>query len=215
MNKFQLTVLITAMANLALLLLFPPYDSRPSGLLGQAGFDSFYLIFDAPANGFINTGLLYLETLPVLVNAALAWLLLEGAPQRSSSPRVPWQRVLQWLVAADVLLIVLFPPFETRPLGAAFGDRAFEGFDFVLSGSVQRGIFLPLLYMELSLLTVNTAALWLAFMLVARGYDASAARAGEKAELGRSGHDRRQDQDSNYPGPERRSGIDRRDRPQR
>lgn len=212
MNKFQLTVLIAAMANLALLLLFPPYDSRPAGLLGQAGFDSFYFIFDAPANGIVNTGLLYLETLPVLVNAALAWLFLEGAPQRSSSPRVPWQRVLQWLVAADVLLIVLFPPFETRPLAAAFGDRALEGFDFVLSGGIQRGIFLPLLYMELSLLAVNTAALWLAFLLVARRYEASAARESEKAELGRSGHDRRQHQDPRYDGRERRSGVDRRER---
>lgn len=209
-NRYQLTVLVAAFANLALLLLFPPFDNRPSQGMGPASFDSFCPMFAAPENGIVNTGLLYLETLPVLVNAAIAWLLLEGR-QRRSLPSIRWQTVLQGLVAIDVLLMVLFPPYETRPIALGFGDRTFEGFNFVLSGGPQRGIFVPLLYMELSLLAVNTAALWVAFWRVARGYEAEFVDAErEKGALGRSAKDRRQHQDPNYSGPERRSGTDRR-----
>ena len=216
-NKFQLTVMIAALANLALLLLFPPFDSQPLGLLGPANFDAFYPVFDWPAKGTLNSGLLYLEIFPVLVNAALAWLLLQGEPRQPSRPRVRWQSVLQWLVIADLLLILLFPPFETQPLAARMGERAFEGFRFVLSGSVQRGIFLPLLFMELLLLATNAAALWLAFGLVARGDETNGAESPgapglERGQIGRSGSDRRQRRDPRYDGPERRSGIDRRER---
>lgn len=217
MNKFQLTVLITAMANLALLLLFPPFDSQPLGRIGPANFDAFYPVFDWPARGTLNSGLLYLEVLPVLINAALAWLLLQGAPQQPSRPRVRWQSALQWLVIADLLLILMFPPFETQPLAARMGERAFESFSFVLSGSVQRGIFVPLLFMELLLLALNATALWLAFGLIARGDETNGAESPaalglEGGQIGRSDSDRRQSRDPRYDGPERRSGIDRRER---
>ncbi len=226
-NKFQLTVLITALANLALLLLFPPFDSQPLARLGPASFDAFYPAFDAPVNAVLNSGLLYLEIFPVLINATLAWLLLQGAPQQPSRPRVRWESVLQWLVIADLLLILLFPPFETQPLATRMGDRAFGGFRFAFSGNVQRGIFLPLLFMEMLGLAFNAAALWLAFRLVARGDEpngaespavpeplaaARAAPGPHRDQIGRSGRDRRQRQDPHYGGPERRSGIERRKR---
>jgi hypothetical protein len=188
---------------------------------GPASFDAFYPVFDAPVSATLNSGLLYLEVFFVLVNAVLAWLLLQGAPQQPSSPRVRWQNVLQWLVIANLLLILLFPPFETQP------DRAFEGFRFALSGSVQRGIFLPFLFLELFLLALDAAVLWLAFGLVARWDEAngaespavpeplsapSAAPVPHRGQIGRSGRDRRQRQDPHYGGPERRSGIERRKR---
>src|SRR5258708_14198862 len=169
MNKFQLTVLIAALANLALQLFFPPFDSQSLWRMGPASFDAFYPAFDAPVTATLNSGLLYLEIFTVLINAVLAWLLLQGAPQEPSRPRVRWQTVLQWLGIANFLLILLFPPFETQP------DRAFEGFRFALSGSVQRGIFLPFLFLELFLLALHAAVLWLAFGLVARWEGANGA----------------------------------------
>jgi len=216
-NRFQLTVLITAMANLALLLLFPPFDSQALGRIGPANFDAFYPVFDWPARGTLNSGLLYLEIFSVLVNVALAWVLLQGTPQQPSRPRFRWQSVLQWMVIANLLLVLIFPPFETQSLEARMGERAFEGFRFVLSRSVQRGIFLPLLFMELLLLALNAAALWLAFGLVARGDETNGAESPaapglEGGQIGRSGSDRRQRRDPRYDGPERRSGIDRRER---
>ncbi len=221
MNKFQLTVLIAALANLALMLVFPPFNGQSLLRAGPASFDAFYPAFDAPVNATLNSGLLYLEIFFVLVNAVLAWLLLQGAPQEPSRPRVRWQSVLQWLVIANLLLILLFPPFETQP------DRAFEGFRFALSGSVQRGIFLPFLFLELFLLALDAAALWLAFGFVARwdGADgaefagpesfaeASAAPGPDRSQIGRSDRDRRQGGDRRFDGPERRRGIERRKRP--
>ena len=217
MNKLQLTVLITAMANLALLLLFPPFDSQPLGRIGPATFDAFYPVFDWPARGTLNSGLLYLEVLAVLINAALAWLLLQGTPQQPSRPRIRWHSVLLGLVIADVLLILVFPPFETLPPAERMGERAFEGFKFVLSGTAQHGIFVPLLFMELMLLVLNATALWLAFGLVARGDEATGAEFPgapdqDGSQIGRSGSDRRQHRDPRYDGVERRRGIDRRER---
>jgi len=222
MNKFQLTVLIAALANLALLLLFPPFNSQSLLRAGPASFDAFYPAFNAPANATLNSGLLYLEIFFVLVNAVLAWLLLQGAPQEPSRPRVRWQSVLQWLVIANLLLILLFPPFETQP------DHAFEGFRFALSGSVQRGIFLPFLFLELFLLALDSAVVWLAFGVVARSdgasdaefaadpesfAEASAAPGPDRSQIGRSDRDRRQGRDRHFDGPERRRGIERRKRP--
>jgi len=221
MNKFQLTVLIAAVANLALMLVFPPFNSQSLLRAGPASFDAFYPAFDAPINATLNSGLLYLEIFFVLVNAVLAWLLLQGAPQEPSRPRVRWQSVLQWLVIANLLLILLFPPFETQP------DRAFEGFRFALSGSVQRGIFLPFLFLELFLLALDSAVLWLAFGVVARSDGASdagfsgepgsfaeesAEPAPDRSQIGRSDRDRREGPDPHFGGPERRSGIERRKR---
>ena len=221
MNKFQLTVLIAALENLALMLLFPPFNNQSLLRTGPASFDAFYPAFDAPFTATLNSGLLYLEIFCVLVNAVLAWLLLQGAAQEPSRPRVRWQSVLQWLVIANLLLILLFPPFETQP------DRAFEGFRFALSGSVQRGIFLPFLFLELFLLALDSAVLWLVFGLVARSDEASDTQfvtepeslAGansepgpERHQIGRSDRDRRQRLDPRFSGPERRSGTERRKR---
>ena len=222
MNKFQLTVLIAALANLALMLIFPPFNGQSLLRAGPASFDAFYPAFDAPANATRNSGLLYLEIFSVLVNAVLAWLLLQSAPQEPSRLRVRWQSVLQWLVIANLLLTLLFPPFETQP------DRAFEGFRFALSGSVQRGIFLPFLFLELFLLALDAAALWLAFGFVARWDEANGAESSaepesfaaasmapgpERSQIGRSDRDRRQGGDRRFDGPERRRGIERRKRP--
>jgi len=221
MNRFQLTVLIGALANLALLLLFPPFNSQSLWRPGPASFDAFYPAFDAPVNGTLNSGLLYLEIFFVLVNAVLAWVLLQGAPEQPSRPRVRWQNVLQWLIIANLLVILLFPPFETQP------DRAFEGFRFALSGSVQRGIFLPFLFLELFLLALDAAVLWLAFGLVARwdgangaefsaepeSFDEAGAAPGpDRSQIGRSDRDRREGPDPRFGGPERRSGDERRKR---
>src|SRR3989442_6136150 len=214
MNKFQLTVLVAALANLALMLLFPPFNGQSVLRAGPASFDAFYPAFDAPVNATLNSGLLYLEIFSVLVNAVLAWLLLQSAPEQPSRPRVRWQTVLQWLIIANLLLILLFPPFETQP------DRAFEGFRFALSGSVQRGIFLPFLFLELFLLALDAAVLWLAFGLVARWdeasgaefpaepesfAEASAAPGPDRHQIGRSAPDRGQGLDPAFGGLELRN----------
>lgn len=69
MNGSQVALLAVAAANLALLLLFPPYDSVTLGR-GSASFDAFYFVFDAHFNKAINANLLLLQIYWVLINAA-------------------------------------------------------------------------------------------------------------------------------------------------
>src|SRR5260221_1753844 len=201
-----------------LILFAPPFNSQSLFRAGPASFDAFYPAFDAPVGAELKSGLLYLEFFWVVVNAVLEWALMQGVPQQPHTPRVRWQNVLQWLVIANLLVILLFPPFETQP------DRAFEGFRFALGGSVQRGIFLPFLFLELFLLALDAAALWLAFGLVTRWdvadgaesfvpgsiAEAGAAPDPDRSQIGRSDHHRRQGRDPNFGGPEPRKGIDRR-----
>jgi hypothetical protein len=231
MNKFQLTVMAGAVLNFALLLLFPPFDRFPLGR-GTSTFDAFYPLFAAPPTGVINTGLLYIEIMVVSLNAALGWLMMQGVPENPVRPRVRWQSALQWLVIADLLLILLFPPFEVRPL-SPLGMNSFDGFRFAPTGSVQQGIFLPLLFLELLLLAVNAAAFWLAFGMVSGGAGeirpaqaaASLAPApvtrpaprsfGADGQYGRAKRDRRVNQNPGYSGPERRHNKERRRSPPR
>jgi len=228
MNKFQLTVIVGAVINLALALLFPPFDRYPLGR-GMAAFDAFYPLMAAPPAGFINTGLLYIEIMAVAFNAALAWLMLQGSAEDPAQPRTRPQSVLQVLVFADLLLILLFPPFEARSL-SSFGMNSFDGFGFALAGNIQQGIFLPLLFLELLLLALNAAACWLAFGMLSGGeadagrIQAAAAPAaaprsqpqsdGTGRQFGRAKSARRVKQDPAYAGPERRKLKDRRRNPQ-
>src|SRR5258708_20017174 len=97
------------------MLFAPPFDRQSLWRMGPASFDAFYPAFAAPVTATLNSGLLYLEIFTALINAVLAWLLLQDAPEQPSRPRVRWQNVLQWLVIANLLLILLFPPFESHP----------------------------------------------------------------------------------------------------
>lgn len=227
MNRFQFAIIGGMLANLALMLLFPPYGSQPLGRIGAPAFDAFYPVFDAPGNATIQSGLLYIEVFVVLINTAVAWLALQGTPDDPARPRVRPQSALQWLVVADLLLILLFPPFETRSL-SALGVRTFDGFNFAVGGNVQNGIFLPLLFLELLLLALNAAMIWLAFSFLARNdtqepagarsvpAEAQKPRPAVKAprpsdpQYGRALVDRRVRNDPAYKGAERRKGGDRR-----
>lgn len=69
-------VLLFGVANLALLLLFPPFENYASSTrFSGTYFDSFYFLFGDKWQRRIYLPLLYLEVLYLLVNIALLWLL--------------------------------------------------------------------------------------------------------------------------------------------
>lgn len=75
MNNAQRIALLLAVANLALALVFPPYE-YVSLLLGNvATFDGFHFVFAAHPNSVVNANFLALEFIVVLINGALLWLL--------------------------------------------------------------------------------------------------------------------------------------------
>lgn len=77
-SNYQNAVLLFTVINLALIVLFPPFESV-FALTNAAlpSFEGFYFLFAQPPNHTIVTALLYIEVIFVLVNAALAWLIFK------------------------------------------------------------------------------------------------------------------------------------------
>ena len=109
MNRFQKIVLFGAIADLCVVFLFPPYDLVGLGR-GAPMFDAFYPVFAVPPNRVLSGDVLYLVVFGVLVNCALAWLLLSGSKQVPGEPRVSEQVVVVLLGIANLVVVLLFPP---------------------------------------------------------------------------------------------------------
>ena len=78
-------VVLFAVVNLAVVLLFPPFENYASmSRMSGTWFDGFYFLFGDKWHRRFYLPLLYIEVLWVLINAALLWLLLrDPAPQES------------------------------------------------------------------------------------------------------------------------------------
>lgn len=163
MNNAQKIALLLAAANLALVLIFPPYD-YVSQLLGNVPtFDGFHFAFAAHPNSVVNANFLALEVIVILINACIAMLLLRTPPalQRPGGNRR--QRAVLALVAINLVLILLFPPFEIFSAISKAVLPTFEGFYFVFGDNSLRQIVTSILYLEVALVTINGALLWLLF----------------------------------------------------
>jgi hypothetical protein len=155
MNRYQKIVLAGAFANAVVLMLFPPFEveslTRPT-----PAFEAFYPLFAAPPGRVINGNLLYLSLFAVVANAGLAWLALLGGSE--GRPRLTPRTLVMVLGFIDLLLVFLFPPYET----AGVGGGTFDGFAFALADTARRRIFVPLLYIEVIYVLINICAFWLA-----------------------------------------------------
>ncbi len=165
MNRAQLIALSITALNMVLVLLFPPYDYLSLSHGNIPTFDGFYFVFGNAVNRVINTNFLALEAIVVLINGAIAWLLFRTPPARKLS--VPGgnrnQRVVLGLVALNLILMLLFPPFENFSAITKAALPTFEGFYFVLSDNSHRQIVTPILYIEVALAIINGGLLWLLF----------------------------------------------------
>ncbi len=223
MNKFQLSALIGGFANALLMVLFPPYDRTALGRI-EPRFDAFHFVLQPPAGQTINAGVLALELLAVALVVILALFFLRGSRGDPAYPPRRPRSVVFSLAAVLLTLILIFPPFETMPL-SRIGAATFYGFDIAFGGGVQRGIFVPMLFLELLLLGINFAVFWLLFDVMdrnnrraadARPLERRSARpaapldAAHPHPIGRSGEERRSHRDPAYQGPERRRGRERR-----
>ena len=161
MNRSQMTLLVIAAANLAVMLLFPPHDSLSLWRGGVPTLDGFYFLFDRHYNKQTNGDLLTLEMLWLFINTALAWLLLHG---EEHGPRVMSRRagVIVFAVA-NLALVFLFPPFENYASTTRASGTWFDGFYFLFGDKWHRRFYLPLLYIEVFWVLVNAALFWLLF----------------------------------------------------
>ncbi len=165
MNNAQRIALVVAVANLVLLATFPPYDYVSLQHGNIPTFDGFYFAFGAHQNRVVNANFLALEIIVVLINACIALLLLRTPPvhqwQRPGGNRQ--QRAVLVLVAINLVLILLFPPFEFFSAITKAVLPSFEGFYFLFGDNSLRQIVTTILYIEVALVIINGALLWLLF----------------------------------------------------
>ena len=165
MNTAQRIALVVTVANLALLMIFPPYDYVSLQRGNIPTFDGFYFAFGSHQNRVLNSNFLALELIVVAINAGIALLLLRDPPLRAS--RNPGgnrrQRIVLALVAVNLVLILLFPPFEYFSAITKAALPTFEGFYFLFGDNSQRQLITAILYIEVALVVINGSLLWLLF----------------------------------------------------
>lgn len=158
MNRNQATILIVAIVNLIAIFLFPPFDSIALSRSATSIFDAFYPLFAVPPGKLINSGLLYLELMFVLVNAAAAWILLGDSLSRTGPGT---RKGLLIGLAINIALMLLFPPFENFPSTLRVSVTSFDGFYFYFGDKYQRNVYQPILFLEVFLVLINSAMLFL------------------------------------------------------
>ncbi|MGB7543866.1 MAG: hypothetical protein WBM28_17840 [Burkholderiales bacterium] len=160
MNRFQEVIFVATLVNLAVMLLFPPYETVVMGL-GVTTFDAFYFILARHHNKFIYWNLLLIEMYWVLINAAIAWILLRR--RRPSRRLMSRRNATLVFVSANLVLILLFPPFENYASVLKLAGTYFDSFYFAFGDKGRRQFYVPLLYLEVWWLLLNGAVLWLRF----------------------------------------------------
>lgn len=240
MNKYQRVVIVVAAVNVALMLLFPPFLDNPIRRGVMASFEGYYPLVSALGTKRIHNELLTLQILFVVINGLIAWLVLDRQTAKGEPPAFRYTRAISIFLAANLALLLAFPPFESYSSLLKFEAPSFDGFYFVAGDKRHRNVFVPLLNLELILLVVNALAVWLLFNHLRReelfakerilelaqalppeqlsevsktlGYKAIHPE-GEEAHHEPQlgvGPDRRRYRDPRYPGPDRRRSGDRR-----
>ena len=239
MNKYQRLVIIVAVIDVLVMLLFPPFNNRPLAKGMPDSFDGFYPILALLDGKPINSALLSIQLMFVGANTLAAWLVLQTKVHHDDVPSFRHAEGIGIFVAINLLLILLFPPFEPYQSLQKAAGSTFDSFYFIFGDRSKRPFFLPLLHMEVMWVVINALALWLLFNAIRRTDEATREKilaltetlpddqlqkitaeiqhrieehhAHAKPAIGR-GSDRRHGNSSIYRGDERRSGGDRRDR---
>jgi hypothetical protein len=164
MNLKQKIALWLGAANFAAIWLFPPFDSfsftDPKALI----FAGFHFRFTHGINEMINSDVLFLEIVVLLVNVGIAWLLLRDAKNIvGTKGNTNYQNAILLVVAANLTVILLFPPFQFYYAANSGPLPSFQGFYFIFIAGPKLIIVAPILYLEVIFVLFNGAALWLLF----------------------------------------------------
>lgn len=164
MNRKQKIALWLGMVNLAVILLFPPFDSFPATDTRALIFAGFQFVFARGGNEVVNGSVLFLEIVVLLVNIGVAWLLLRDARHALGTIRhINYQNAILLVVAANLTVILLFPPFEHVDAITGALLPTFQGFYFIFAAGPMLTIVAPILYLEVIFVLFNGAVLWLLF----------------------------------------------------
>ncbi len=164
MNRNQQIAVGVGLCNFVLLLLFPPFDSLSLTDANALIFAGFNFAFARSAHEAINTDVLFLENVVLLVNIGIAWLLLRDTPdKKGQSGFLTAQNGVLLVVAVNLIVILLFPPFEFVYAVTKATIPTFQGFYFIFSAGPMMTIITPILYLEVMFVLFNGGLLWLFF----------------------------------------------------
>lgn len=164
MNRQQKIALWVGLANLAVILLFPPFDSFSFTDTESLVFAGFQFVFGSDRNELVNHDMLFLEVVVLLINVAIAWLLLRDAKHILVTQRhFNYQNAILLMVAVNLTVALLFPPFESSYAMSKALLPSFQGFYFIFSAGAMLTIVTPILYIEVMFVLFNGAVLWLLF----------------------------------------------------
>jgi hypothetical protein len=160
MNRGQHVVVMLTLLNLAVVLLFPPFDYQPVTKGSMATFQGFAFVLENGPNRVINASFLYIEVFVVLINGLIAWLLTRRGPL---IPRagVDFQRVILLIVGVNLVLVTLFPPFENEIKVTRAVLPSFDGFYWLFGENSHRFLVTPIVWLEVIFILVNGALFWL------------------------------------------------------
>ena len=187
MTRARALAVAFTLVNLVVLLLFPPYDYRSIQFGNVPTFDGFLFALGHHPNHVLNGSFLALEIIVVLLNLAIAWLLIGRRAAASAGLKVNRaQRGLLVVVAMNLLLMLLFPPFENYLAISKAALPTFEGFYFIFGDNSQRQIVTTILYLEIMVVLVNAGLLWLLLRDKSEGEQESERLAALASEMARA-----------------------------
>ena len=188
MNRLQWVTFTVAALNVLLVWLFPPFDYVSQPRAGVATFDGFSWAFDQRPNYVVNQSFQQLEYFVILLNAAIAWLLLRDRPAKATPRKksFDWQRIILFGVGLNLLLVLLFPPMENYYAITRSALPSFDGFYFLFGDHGSRAIVPQMLYIEVIFILINGALLYLLLSKSGEVQLTAAQRAALAAELRRA-----------------------------
>ena len=163
MNRQQKLALIVAAANFAVIFLFPPFDSYSFTDSTVPIFAGFQFFFSKGAHEAVNTGVLFLEAAVVLINTGIAWLLLRDKKVEVTRRKFNYQNATLLTVAVNLVVILLFPPFEYYYAVTRAALPTFQGFFFIFFAGPKHTIVTTVLYLEVVFVLINGALFWFLF----------------------------------------------------
>ncbi len=163
MNRKQKLTVLVSLLNLAVIFLFPPFDTFSFANAAIPVFSGFHFAFDVTKSETVNASMLYLEAAVVLINTGIAWLLLQDRKYSVTRRKINYQNATLIVVALNLVLILLFPPFENADDMNSAILPSFQGFYFVFEARPEHVLVTTLLYLEVILVLVNGAIFWLLF----------------------------------------------------
>ncbi len=152
-----------AIFNLAIVLLFPPFDDYSITNRGIAIFYGFVFILNGNERLQINQSMLYLEVMVILINFGIFWLLTNTGNRRRITMRIGLRNTSMIVIALNLIAILLFPPFEYVSSMTHAVIPTFDGFYFIFSHPRYQVIVTPILYIEVFLVLINGGLMLLLF----------------------------------------------------